>query len=216
MCTNARFGVLLLFAFIVMGCGNTEENAAAEKETSEPVIEIESDQGTVKIGNLEETVKKMEEAFNSEEGKQRSAVDYRDLKDLLPKKMAGMPRTEHDGQRTKTYGIEIATASAVYTSEDRRLNVSITDATGLGAAMMALASWSNMEFDREGDDGYERTTTIEGYKAFEQYNRKDRSGSVALLVENRFIVAIEGSQIEEGDLQRAIKGINMHKLSRMQ
>jgi len=78
-----------------------------------------------------------------------------------------------------------------------------------------LAAWSKLDVDRETDDGYERTTTFDGHKAYEKYNDKRKRGEINLIVNSRFIVQVEGRGVEMDELKRAIKKIDLDDLAKL-
>ena len=98
----------------------------------------------------------------------------------------------------------------------KKIEVNIVDVAGVAAAMMGMASWATVEIDRESDDGYERTTKIGGNKAFEKYDANQKTGELNLIVDERFIIAIKGRNIEEKDLRKALDKISVKKLSRLE
>lgn len=139
-------------------------------------------------------------------------VNFRELKKLLPENLAGLKRVDYNGQTTGAMGFNISVAEATYEDGDSRLEVVITDTGGLVAAATSLAAWANMEIDRESDTGYQRTTTIGGYKAFESYDRADNSGELSLFIGERFVVVIEGRNIDESAFRDLIEEIDLREL----
>ena len=164
-----------------------------------------------------DAVKQMEEAVEQmKSGEGVEVVDFRKLKALLPEKLAGVPLVSSSGEKAGMMGLKISQAEAEYADGERQFEVDIVDAGGMSMAITGMAAWAEMEIDRESDDGYERTTTIKGHKAFESYNSKTREGKVALIVADRFILNIEGDQIDAKDLEKAVDDLNIRKLARLQ
>ena len=112
-------------------------------------------------------------------------------------------------------GFTMSTAKAEYKEGDGRLEAAIVDFAGVGAALMGMAAWATVEIDREDENGYERTTTIGGHKAFEKYNAQTRDGELNVLVGDRFIVTLKGRNIEEKDFRKAIDELDISKLAKM-
>ena len=77
---------------------------------------------------------------------------------------------------------------------------------------MALAGWSMAEIDKETTTGYEKTTKIEGYKAFEKYDNEGKSGELNVLVADRFVVNVQGDHITVDQLKGALKDLDLTKL----
>ncbi len=140
-----------------------------------------------------EAIKQMGEALSG--SIKVEPVDFRTLKELLPESIAGMRRVSSEGSRTNVMGVASSKAEAVYEDgKGGRIAYEITDAGTLtGVAAMAFA-WVNIEIDKEGDSGYERTTTVAGRKAYERYSKATRTGELDVIVGGRFIVGIKATR----------------------
>lgn len=193
--------VLLSSALLLTSCGsNQEEKEAQEKaEAQSPADALQA---------IADKAKKMgdREAVDP--------VDFRKLKDLLPENLAGMSRTEATGEKTGAMGFTVSTAQAKYKgSADESLDIEIVDTGGIaGVSTMALAAWSIAEIDKETTHGYEKTTTLDGHKAFEKYDNESKSGEINVLVADRYVVNVEGDHVTVDQIKEALKGIDLGKL----
>jgi hypothetical protein len=164
---------------------------------------------------LEEGLEKMADAFkdiNINVETDVESVDFRKLKKELPSSIGWMKRTSFEGERAGVLGIKTSVATATYESGTKEIKISIVDIGGFKSALRGLAIWSELEVDKESDHGYERTTEIEGYKAFEKYDSRKEDGEIALIIEDRIVVTIEGENIDEDDLRKALKKIDLDDL----
>lgn len=145
------------------------------------------------------------------------AVDFRELRALLPAELAGLRRTNTRGQKTGAFGAHLSEATGEYgESGGPRLEVKITDLGAMGPfGAMAGFGWMAAEIDREGDDGYERTTQFQGRKGLEKYHTAAKSGSVNLMAGSRFRIEIEGSNIEPAQLKATAEGLDLDALDRL-
>ena len=199
-----------IFTFLYLGCGGSSNDGdttgqAATEETGGAASEPK---------NIEEAMNEVQKALQGD-GEKKEVVDFRALKELLPEKVAGMERTAHSGEKAGAMGFNMSTASAEYRDGDKELELAIVDFAGVATAMMGIAAWASVEIDREDENGYERTTTVEGYKAFEKYNSQARSGELSVLDEDRLIETLNGRNIDEKAFRKAIEGLDMKKLARM-
>ena len=96
------------------------------------------------------------------------------------------------------------------------MEMSITDVAGIGLLTASMAAWTNMDMDRETENGYERTTRIDGHPAFEKWDGDRKRGELSVLVDDRYIISIEGRNVAEKDLRKAMDGINLNRLGRLQ
>jgi hypothetical protein len=147
----------------------------------------------------------------------KPAVDFRELKELLPAQIADLPRTEAGGKKTGAFGAHISTAEGKYGSADGpELNLKITDLCAMGPlGAMAGLGWMSAEIDSEGDAGYERTVDYNGNKALEKYSAKTKSGTVTIMVGGRFLVEIEGVNIVAAQLKAAAAAIDYSALDQL-
>lgn len=151
-------------------------------------------------------------------GERVDPVDFRELKELLPEEVAGLPRVSQEGQRTGAAGFTISTAEARYEAEDGSgtIEISLTDTGGLGGlATMGMAAWLNVDVDRETDGGYERTTKYEGYPAYEEFQSWDGdigSAELSFIVGKRFIVQLDGSDVRMDDVKDAAGDLSLGRL----
>lgn len=218
---------ILILGLTMTGCLNFESSKEKEAEKQEDNIEITigEDVGKAVDKGISEGIAGMKEALSELEksmqeannGERVDPVDFRDLKELLPERINGMDRISSEGERSGWGGFKVSTAQAEYEDGDKRLDISIVDAGGMmGLAKIGLAAWAEAEVDRETEHGYERTTTIDGYKAFEKYDSRSENGEVSIIINERFIVNIEGRNIAERDLKRALRKLDLRKLERME
>ena len=199
-----------LGAFLYLGCGGS----SSESSNTEETVSEESGGPSDEPKDIQEAMNEVQKALQGD-GEKKEVVDFRELKKLLPEKIAGMERTAHSGEKAGAMGFNMSTATAEYRDGDKELEVAIIDFAGVASALMGMAAWSTVEIDREDENGYERTTTVEGYKAFEKYNSKNKSGELSVLIGDRFIITLKGRDIEEQDFKKAIAELKIRELAKM-
>ena len=145
------------------------------------------------------------------------AVDFRELRALLPEKLAGLPRTKAGGKKTGAFGANVSEATGEYgTPDGAQIEIKITDLGAMGPfGAMAGFGWMATEVDSESDDGYERTAQFKGRKGLEKYQTAAKSGSVNLMTGGRFTIEIEGHNIEPAQLQAAAEALDFDALDRL-
>jgi hypothetical protein len=199
----------LALAMCVLGCGRSAE----QKKLGDAAKEI-GEAG----GKIAESAEKMADAMKDmNDGKKVEPVDFRELKALLPEALPGLTRGNVEGERSGAMGADVATASADYANENgTSLSVKISDMGSLtGAMRMATLGWTMAQIDRESNDGYERTTTFNGYKAWEKYWTSTKHGELHVLVAGRFVVEVSGSECEMSQIKDAAGKIDFNKLAGM-
>lgn len=196
-----------------------EDKITIEIKTDTDKIERDIEEGMEGLGEglseMASGLSKMVENIKlqtDENGEKITAADFREMKALLPDRMLRMDRIEHNGERSGAKGLQVSVANAKYEDDDRYLEIAIVDGGNLPLAGLANMGWSMVEVDKETSNGFERTTTIDGNKAFEKYNSKWEEGELVVLYGDRFLITLKGKGIDEDDLRRALDRLDLDEL----
>jgi hypothetical protein len=214
---------LVVLALALAGCWKSPQQKAkeAEKKMEEARKQMEEAQGKMQenypqgMDKMKQAMEKMGEAMA---GGKVDPVDFRELKALLPEEAGELKRTEATGEKTAQMGIKVSKAEATYErgEEPGRINISILDmGTMKGFAAMGSYGWALADVDKESDSGYEKTTMYSGCKAFEKYDNDSRSGEIQVLVADRFMVEVHGSDVSMSELKATLNSVDLGKLKRM-
>jgi hypothetical protein len=206
---------IVVLSFVVFaGCGKSDkqkqmEEAAKQMEEAGKQLSQGAQEGAQKMADA---FKQMGEAAN--DGKTVEPINFRELKALLPESLPGLKRVDARGEKSSAFGINVSMAEGQYESEDgKSVEVKITDfGTMSGFVGMAAADWAFADVDRETETGYERSTTFNGFKAFEQYNTTDQNGELQVLIAKRFLVSAQGSNVSMDLLKTAMGKVDLAKL----
>ena len=126
-------------------------------------------------------------------------VSFRELLDYLPQAPQGWQALKPEGETNSFGSYGISQVSQVYTQEDKKMEVSIFD-WAFNSALYTPFLLST-EFSRESTSGYNKGIKINDVPGREEYDYIDREGSLNLLVNNRFLVRIDGKNIEDLELR---------------
>lgn len=197
---------------IFLGLAACGGNAAEGDQTEETTTSSSSEQSA----NLQDAMKQAEEAMkNIQNGQQTEPVNFRELQELLPEKLAGFERKSRSGETSGAMGINISRAEADYEDGGCKAQVDVFDTGGISTALMGMAAWSSVTIDKEDDNGYERTSTLDGYKCFEKYRKNGPSSEISVLVSERFIVTANGRDCDMDKLKKLVKAMDLKKLGKM-
>jgi hypothetical protein len=205
---RARLMAMLL---LVAACGKSDEQKAAEAAAKQMAEALTAAGATGAAGAA---------ALGSAlaAGTASDAVDFRVLKELLPDEINGMPRTSSDGEKNSAMGFTMSRAEARYETQgtNSSIKIQISDVGAMtGAAAMAMYAWASVEVDRENQTGYEKTTTIKGYRGYEKFDRQTNYGELSLMVGGRFMVELEGNEVGMDALKAALDKLDLGKLEGM-
>jgi hypothetical protein len=143
-------------------------------------------------------------------------VDFRELKGLLPDSIGALKRVSASGEKSGAMGMGVSQAKGKYRGDgNAHMDVKIVDTAGVGGMALAAFGLAMVEVDKETEDGYEKTTSLGGRKAFEKYNNKSKRGEVKVLVGNRFVVEIDGDEVSADDLKSAVAKLDLGKLEKL-
>ena len=222
------FIIVCALGLVVTSCFSLSKEKEGEKveidydsdSDDEMSINIDSEEdGDVKINiDLSDPVKSLEglaDKLQNGDGEEVEVINFRELKEMLPNRVAGMKLDDSSGETAGALGFKISKAEGEYQDGDKEMQINIADVGASPMVLMGMAAWSNVEFERDSDEGYERTTTIDGHKAYEKYDSDRENGQIALIINNRFLVSVEGRNVSEKDLKSALNKIDLGDLEKL-
>jgi hypothetical protein len=201
------FGVVGLALTLTVACGKSEEEKAAEKAAEETKEAAEALQKAAESAGaagaaqgLQDFAKAMEGvagamAGTTPDGKPVEPVRFQELQAALPE-VSGWQRAEPTGERM-TSPVPFSQTEADYTMGDANISVKVVDSA---FSQMLIAPWSmflTAGYERETNDGYEKSVTIGGNPGFERYSKAGKDGELNIVVAKRFLVTIEGDNIDD-------------------
>jgi len=133
------------------------------------------------------------------------------LKDLLPAPLAGWTAEDAESQSAGAamFGGGV-TAERSYSKDDSRITIRmITDSPMMQGVMMMF---SNPMFATSDGGKLER---IGKQKAIVKYDEGNKSGDLQMVVNNRFLVMVEGDAVTRDELLAYAGAIDMKKLSEL-
>ena len=142
-------------------------------------------------------------------------VSFRELIEFLPRKIDGLKRQEPKGETTTVGSWQYSQAEVDFDSEDgsRRVDVEIFDYAHIPFLYVPVNAILGMNVATESTDGYRRSTKIEGYPGFEEWNRSGTSEALVLLGE-RFVVKSRARGMGEGAARKVLEDMNLGRLSK--
>ncbi len=73
---------------------------------------------------------------------------------------------------------------------------------------------TRMKVNKESTTGYERTTQMDGFPAYEEWNKNSKRSEMTVLVGDRFIVHTEVNDGEEGAAKQVMDRIDLKGLAK--
>ena len=121
------------------------------------------------------------------------------FKQLLPFVKIDLPGWEMvgepEGRTVKSAPMMMSQAKAEYKSGDKSLIVTVIDSSFGPMAAMGMGFMHKIEI--ESTEESTKTIEVQGFQAVENYKYKDKEGQLTIMVDNRFIVTLEGQGIDD-------------------
>lgn len=220
---HGLFGALVLCGLLVAGCSkknsatrssnddSSSSGMPASKEYAEAAANLKKAAPFVgkELGNAMQAMSKV---VAQSENVTITPVDFRTLKEMLPDAVGAMKRKSQEGQKQ----MGMSEASGDYSEEngDSSLTIKITDPGNMRAMMAGGAAMAfSMDLDKETDTGYEKNIKFQGYAAHEKM--EGTSGEITVLVGDRFMVEVRGSNVKVDQMKAALGAVGLKKLEGM-
>lgn len=217
---------LVLAVALTTGCGESEEQKAAEKaaeetkEAAEALKKAAEQTGTAAAAQGMQAAAKALEGFagalsgTGPDGKPVEPVSFQSLQTTLPE-VSGWQREPPTGERM-TSPVPFSQAEASYSMGDAQVEVKIIDSA---FSQMLVAPWAmflTTGYEKQTSSGYEKSVNVGGHPGFERWNSQSKDGELNLVVSKRFLVTIEGNNIADTKvLQEFAAKIDSAKLANL-
>jgi hypothetical protein len=96
--------------------------------------------------------------------------------------------------------VPFAQAEADYSNGEATITVKLVDTAFNEVLVAPWAMFLQEGHEARHGDGYERALTVAGHPAFERMSRTDRRGELNVVVRQRFLVSVEGDNVDDTKL----------------
>lgn len=145
-------------------------------------------------------------------GKAADPVSFRDLQAAFPT-VSGWTMDKPKGERM-TAPVAFSQTEARYKNGDQRIEVKIVDSAFNQILVAPWAMFLTTGYEKETDDGYEKSTTVSGHPGFEKWNTTRKDGELNIVVAKRFLVSVEGDKLNDvKDLHDFAAKVDFSKLA---
>jgi len=196
------FLICVAATFLLAACNsNKTKDSKTTDESKTESSAASADKMTA--GTADDAQQKMEEL------KKLPALTTDQLKALLPEELGGMKRKSSSVSANLGYGIGTAEYRSDDANDGKELRLSIFDCVGeAGVGWYNMMYWGyNME--TEDENGYQKTTTFNGNKAIEKYEKNQDQYTLMFPASNRLLVNLEGEKIGLDAVKQAANSLNL-------
>lgn len=211
-----RMGVLALAGVLAAGaCGKSSEEKKQEKQTEQAAKTAESGAAEAAKG-LEQMAKGLEAMAGGGGGgddvKPVEPVSFRDMQALFPD-FEGWTKGKPTGEKMSS-PFKYSQAEVEYTKGDSSISLKAVDSGFNQLLLTPYAMFLTAGYEKETSDGYEKSTKVNGQPGWEKWNSGGKDGELNALVGKRFLIQIEGHQIDDTKPLHDLAGrIDMTKFS---
>lgn len=188
-----------------------EWSREARREAEDALEEV----GVAKsIGQIMEDVGR---ALQDEESVE--AVETSRLRALLPDDIEGLERYNTNSDRSGKWGVRVSHVKGQYANDDGdHLSVVIADLGTLRGLLSSSEDLLDSSITKRREDGYSRTTRINGYPARISRDRDRRSEEFdgILIVEDRFVIVMEArGDFDDDVFEDVFDALPLRRLARL-
>lgn len=141
-------------------------------------------------------------------------VSFKMFEPLFPE-LAGWEKGMPEGEKMSA-PIAISQSQLEDKKGDVRLNAKIVDSGNSRMFMAPFMMYLTAGYEKETSQGYEKSITFRDSPAWERWDSQAKSGELNILVNKRFLVTIEGNDIENTRVLHDLAGkIDLAKLAQL-
>lgn len=136
------------------------------------------------------------------------------LRSALPE-LSGWERGKPTGERM-TSPVNFAEAQVTFRKGDSEITQKIVDSALNQILVAPFAMFLAVGYEKQTENGYEKGIRIGEYPGWEKWDSEDKDGELNAIVNKRFIVQIEGRDIENIKVLHAVMdATNLNKLAEL-
>jgi len=139
-------------------------------------------------------------------------VNWRDLVPFLGDIDGWTAEGDVEGSSVSMLGMKVSQVERDYSQENRTLNIMIID--GIASSMVTAGIRMAMNFEVDSSDEYVKKIEIKGFPGVEKYTYADKDAEVMLLLNDRFLVQLEGEGFEDAkDLVTIAESLDLNGIA---
>jgi hypothetical protein len=185
------------------GCQSSEEKRAEEaaRQTAKAIEQVakSTEKGAAEAAKgLEQMAKGLEAMAGGAAGAGGATVDpvsFRDLQTVFPD-LDGWEKAKPTGERM-TSPFKFSQAEVRYKKDESRLEIKIVDSGYNQLLFTPFMMFMQAGYEKETSSGYEKSTTVGGQPGWEKWNIEGKDGEVNAFVGKRFILTVEGRNVDD-------------------
>ncbi|MEA2724774.1 MAG: hypothetical protein QOH59_2545 [Gemmatimonadales bacterium] len=142
-------------------------------------------------------------------------VSYKVLIEYLPESVDGMKADAPKGETSTMGEWQYSQAETRYRSEDgnKSAKVGVFDYAHIPMLYAPIQMMMNMNMSKESTEGFERSTKVGGFPAYEKWASAGEESEVTILVGDRFVVTTTTRGLGEDSAKKIAESIDLKELA---
>jgi hypothetical protein len=210
--------VAAVAALVSLGaCGKSEESkqkeeAAKQAEETAKTAEKGAEQAAKGLEQMAKGLEALASGGGSGDEKPVDPVSFRELQALFPD-VDGWTKAKPTGERMNS-PFPYSQAEVRYTKDDANIQLKMVDSGYNKLLLTPYAMFLQAGYEKETESGYEKSVKVANQPGWETWNSESKHGELNALVGKRYLVTIEGNQIEDTKVLHDVAGkVDMNKLA---
>ena len=192
---------LIALTCTAVACGKSPQEQAAE-ELQKAAVEMQKNAGGMQKGaeDMAKGFAAMAKGLAGAAGgdanvKPVEPVGFRELQTVMPA-VAGWEKRSPTGEKMSS-PFSFSQASITYKKGDAEIEQKIMDSGFNQLLFTPFTMFMAAGYEKETQDGYEKSVNIAGNPGWEKWDRSSRSGELNVVVGKRFLVQVEGHDLDD-------------------
>jgi hypothetical protein len=181
-------------AALGVACGRSPEEKQAEN-VQKGAEQVQKSADTMAKG-LEEMAKGLAGMTGSDPNqKPVDPVNFHELQTAFGD-VSGWDKGKPTGERM-TSPVNYSQAKVTYRKGNSSIEQEISDSAFNQLLIIPYSMFLTAGYEKETDDGYEKSTKVGEFPGWEKWNKGSKSGELSAIVNKRFIVQVQGHNIDD-------------------
>jgi hypothetical protein len=179
---------------LTAACGGSQDQQKEVAEQAEKAADSVASGAKEMAKGLESFAESMKEMADSANIKPVDPVSFKELQTVFGD-LPGWEKGKPTGERM-TMPVPFSQATVTYRMGDARIEAKAID-SGFNQLLMApYAMFLTSGYEKETENGYEKSVKVGEYPGWETWNSANKSGELHAVVNKRFLVSFDGNGID--------------------
>jgi len=203
--------VVCAMAFAAAACGRPpDEKRVEEVKKASDQVQKSADQMAKGLEDMAKGLQSLAGGDSSQ--KPVDPISFHDLQGAFGD-LSGWEKGKPTGERM-TSPVNYSVAKITYKKGDASVEEEISDSAFNQMLLVPFSMFLTTGYEKETEDGYEKSTKVGDFPGFEKWNKNSKSGELTAIVSKRFIVQVNGREIPDPKvMHEAMASIDLKKLA---